>query len=370
MRLLPLVLLLLGCTEVLPEPTLATVHGENAERSPPPTDQLVILGPDELILDLPGVTDAPPEDGAGWGPYQQAGVVRIPLVEQALDQEGGSALASLLAGLKAKDPTVKVRAHAELSARALVDLKDRLHQAGLTEPRLAVVTPDGEAWLAVDLIGGANRALFLTANGLTPMAHRAGEPAYDPPAAPDLHARARALLAHYPTHGNHTALLLPEPEKHDIQRTLEALAAIDGPRMLMEPEERPHTRRLEAVMDPRRPKVSLDRIEISSMDAADAASHDRLLWTQVKLVNPGLMGAMDCYTAALEGQPTLTGELPVTLRLDREGTAAEAAGVGDETLHRCVEAAVTEAIKPNGKAELEIVAVLTLEAQREELASE
>jgi hypothetical protein len=367
MRACSLLLLLAGCSglppEALPTPTLPEVGAGNTLAQAPETDQWAILGPEALVLSLPGLTDAEPEPGAAWAPLQRGDLVWIPLVDQALDDESSAALMSLLGGQQPQDPQLRLQVHAALPASTLMTLKDLLHWAQLTQPWLEVRTPRGQEWLAVDLVGGANRALYLTADGLTPVAHRAGVPAYTPPAAEDVQGRAQALLSHYPTLGNHTVLLLAEPERHDIQRALEALAAIDGPRMLMVPEAKPHTRRLEAVMDPRRPRVSLERIEITSMDAADARAHDRLLWTQVKLTSPGLVGVMDCYSAALETNPGLAGELSVRLRLDREGTHAEASGLGDEALGGCVEAAVSDAIKPYGEARLELVAVLRMETQ-------
>ncbi len=353
--------LLAGCQQPLPQPVLATVEGGNASTTRPQTKQRAILGPQELVLDLPGITDIEPKEGASWGPYKAGSRVRIPLVDRSLDEAGQKVLSSLFSGVKSSDQHLVILADASLPADTLMDLKDGLHWGLLIHQHLQVHTPSGEAWLQLDSAGSANRGIFLTPDGLTALAHGVGVPAYSPPAVDDVQARAQALVSHFDDQGGHTVLLVEEPERQTIQRVIEGLAAIDGDRMMMVKLGTRFPRRLEGLRHPLGTSAVLERIDIRTMDAADAAAHDRLLRSQAKLTKSGLEGVMLCYIQALEEDHTVAGELSLDIVLAAGPTQVEASGVGDQALHSCVEAAVAEALGPYNHAELELGAVMTLE---------
>lgn len=356
-------LLLSACEPALPEPVLATVGGGEVSHAEPPTEQLVLLAPDELVLSLPGITDAGPEGTEAWMPFVRGGDLRLPLVDGWVDARGEKALQALTSGLQPADSELVVRAHGALPARTLLQLQDALRWGRFATLHLQVDTEQGPGWLAVDFAGSSFRGVFLSAGGVTPMAHRVGVPAYEPPATDELEARTAALIGHYEARGGHSVLILLEPERIEIQRALAAASALPPPRMMGTEDPSATYRRLQDIKHPQRPAVAIDRLEPSLLDAADPAAHDALIRLQNALVRPGLLELMPCYLAALEGEPTLAGRLRVDLvAKPGEALGVKAHGLGDELLHDCVAEAVGRTVGELDAPEMTVTVVVTMEA--------
>ncbi len=370
MRALAAVALLTACSGPLPEPTLPTIVAGNAETVAPQTEQWAILGPDELVLSMPGITDVKPDGDKAWASYRSAGTVRISLVDGGFDEPGEKALQSLFSGLKPEDPHVVIRADASLPVSTLITLTDQLHWGRINHRHLQVSTADGDRWLVVDGAGNANRGLWLTPTGLTAVAHRFGSPAFEPPAVDDVQTRASALVNEYRGYDQHTVVVVDAAEEQTIQRLASALASFGSPRMVMEPISTARYRSLQDIESPHKPKVALDRVEIVRMDGEDATAHDKLIRTQVKLVKPGLLGVMPCFIAALESDPAVAGELPLEITLGAGTTDIAATGDTDEALGTCAADALAAEVHPTGDAELELVAVYMLETAASRAAAD
>ncbi len=343
-------LILAGCSTPLPQPTLPTVAPGHLD-AVPLTDNLVVITPAELVVEWPGITD----EGKG-------GRVHIPLVDGALDSEAQQALRSLCAGAAPTSPEVILRADASLPASTLLFVKDQLNRASFRSAHLQVGTSQGDATLSMDLAGGGNLGVYLSPAGITPAAHRTGVPAFPLPAAEDVQGRSEALVAHYGDNPRHTLVVMLQPAEQDVQRLASAMAGFDAPRMAVEDDAKGNRRTLQNIEDPRKLRVGLARMEIGGADIADPAAHDHLLQVQLNLVQPGLVGFMDCYLAGLETQPELQGELAVRLNLGDDATAtAVASGLGDEALWSCASEAALGVVRGKGEAAVEVTAYVAME---------